>query len=168
MPSVRLTPPPIDISTLASPILSPSLSTPLHETPSRFSPSRSSDGFDGDTQGRRRSKNRFSLSSISDAILDSVRPRSPLAVKGKAEGTPVRSDAHDSGKNGESVRGRSREKGKGKNRDLSNALIKVSEVLGLEPEEGREPRDGWKEFKKGVFLPNIVLVHPVPHSSMII
>ena len=62
------------------------------------------------------------------------------------------SDAHDGEKNGESVRGRSSEKGKGKSRDLSNALIKVSEVFGFEPEEGRESRDGWKEFKKGAFL----------------
>ena len=54
---------------------------------------------------------------------------------------------HDGERNTETVRGRSREKAK---RELSHALIKVSEVLGLEPEEGRESRDGWKEFKKGV------------------
>ena len=76
----------------------------------------------------------------------------------------MRSNARDDEKNSESARGRSREKGK--NRDLSNALIKVSEVFGLEAEEGKEPRDGWKEFKKGPFFPNIVPVHSVPHSSM--
>jgi len=79
----------------------------------------------------------------------------------------VRPDAHDGERNGELTRGRSSEKGKGKNRDLSNALIKVSEVFGFEPEDGRESRDGWKEFKKGAFLRNIVPVRPAPYSSTI-
>jgi len=153
--SARSTPPPI---------LGPSLSTPLTETPSRLSSSRSPDRFDDDTQGRRKSKNRFSLFAISDAIRDSMRASSPLTVKRRTEGASLRPDAHDSDRNGESVRGRSREKSKGKNRDLSTALIKVSEVFGLEPEEGRESRDGWQEFKKGAFLPNIVPVHPVPYN----
>jgi hypothetical protein len=65
------------------------------------------------------------------------------------------------------IRGRSREageKGKGMSRDLSHALIKVSEVFGLEPEEGREPRDRWKEFKKGA-LPFVSLNVQVPHGN---
>ena len=161
---VRPMPPQIDTGTLAPPTLSPPLYTPSDETPSRSSPSRSPDRFDDVTHSRRRSKSRFSLSAISDAILDSVRSRSPLAVKKRAEGTPIKSDAHDGEKTGESTRGRSREKGKGKNRDLSYAFIKVSEVLGLEPEEGKESREGWKEFRKGVLLLNIVPGHPVPHA----
>lgn len=165
-PSPRSTPPRIDASTLTPPILSPSLSTSLTNTPSRLSPSRSPDGFDDDTQGRRKSRNRFSFFALSDAIRDSVRPGSSLGVRKKVEGTPVRSDSRDNDKNGESARGRPREKGKGKSRDLSTALIKVSEVFGLEPEEGRESRDGWQEFKKGAF--HIVLVHPVPHSRTVL
>ena len=161
---VRPTPPQIDTSLLASPTLSPPLYTPLDETPSRSSPSRSPGGLDDVTHGRRRSKSRFSLSAISDAILDSVRSRSPLAAKKRAEGTPIKSDAHCGEKHGESTRGRSREKGKGKNRDLSYAFIKVSEVLGLEPEEGKDSREGWKEFKKGVLVLNILPGHPVPHA----
>lgn len=161
VPSVQQTPPQIDIATLAPPILSPPLYTPPNESQSRLS-SRSPDGFDDDTYARRRSRTRFSLSAISDAIFDSVRSRPPLAAK-RVEGTPVRFDAQDSEKSSESMRGRSREKGKGKNRDLSQALIKVSEVLGLEPEE--EFRDGWKEFKKGAFLPNIIPVYPAPHDG---
>lgn len=149
------TPPPIDAGSLASSILSPSIRTPSRETPSRPSSSRSPDGFDDDTQMRMRNKNRFSLSAISDAILDSVRSRSPLA--------PKRSDGHDGEKNGEPTRGRSREKGKGKNRDFSQALIKVSEVFGLEPDEGKESRYGWKEFKKGALL-NII---PCTHFSVL-
>jgi hypothetical protein len=88
-----------------------------------------------------------------------------LGAGRKAEGTSARPDVPDSDRNSESARGRSREKVKGKNRDLSNALIKVSEVFGLESEERKDSRDGWKEFKKGPFLPNTVPVHSVPHSS---
>lgn len=79
----------------------------------------------------------------------------------------MRTSAHDSEKSGESTRGRSREKDKGKSRDLSYALIKVSEVFGLEPEEGGESRGGWKEFKKGA-LPNVVPRRPVPHGSTVL
>lgn len=157
-------PPPIDTGSLASPVLSLPTRTPSRETPGRPSSSRSPDGFDDGTQRRTRSKNRFSLSAISDAILDSVRSRSPLAAKRGTEGTPTRSDVQG----GEPARGRSREKGKGKNRDFSQALIKVSEVFGLEPEEGRESRDGWKEFKKGALLQNIFPVCQFPHCDMIL
>ncbi|KAF9643117.1 hypothetical protein BDM02DRAFT_3132643 [Thelephora ganbajun] len=142
--SVRSTTPQMDTSTLVSPILSS-----LNETSSRFSPPRSPDRFDDDIHSRRRSKNRFSLSAISDAILDSVRSHSPLAAKRRTEGSLMRFDAHDSERNSETMRGRSTEKGKG--RDFSHALIKVSEAFGLELEEGRESRDGWKEFKKGTY-----------------
>jgi hypothetical protein len=88
-----------------------------------------------------------------------------LAAKRRVEGTSMRFDAHDGEKNGETTRGRSREKGKGKSRDLSHALIKVSEVFGLELEEGSESRDVWKEFKKGALLLNLTPGHPVPHGS---
>ena len=86
-----------------------------------------------------------------------------MPAKRRAEGSSVGADPHDSEKNDGPARGRSREKGKGRNRDLPNALVKVGEVLGLEPEEGKEPRDVWKEFKKGMSLPSIDLVCPVPH-----
>ena len=82
-----------------------------------------------------------------------MKSRSPLTTR-RDEGTPTRSDAHDSEKSGESSRGRSREKGKGKGRDFSHALTKVGEVFGLESEE---PRGGWKEFKKGTFLKMLFL-----------
>ena len=83
-----------------------------------------------------------------------MRSRSPLAPKRRAEEGFARGDTHDGERNTETVRGRSREKAK---RELSHALIKVSEVLGLEPEEGRESRDGWKEFKKGASLQAVSL-----------
>ncbi|KAF9777874.1 hypothetical protein BJ322DRAFT_1176291 [Thelephora terrestris] len=152
-PSSRTTPLLTDNSTLASPVLSPTLHTPSSETPDLFAASRGPVEFDDGTRGRKR-RNRFSLHAISDAILDRVRSRSPMARKRGAEGTPIGSDAHGGEKTGEVIRGRSREageKGKGMSRDLSHALIKVSEVFGLEPEEGREPRDRWKEFKKGTY-----------------
>lgn len=166
--SVRPIPPQIDTSTPVTPILSSSLHTPLSETPSGFSPSNCQDAFNDGTHCRRRSRSRFSLSAISDAIFDSVKSHSPLTAKRKVEGTSARSDTRDSDKNSETVRGRSREKGKGKSLDLSHALIKVSEVFGLEPEEGREPRDGWKEFKKGALLPIIVPRHLVAHASTVL
>jgi len=155
--SVRPITPRIDTSALVSPTFSPPLQTPVSETPSR-----KSEGFDDCTHGRRRSKSRFSLSVISDAIIDSVKSHSPLATRRRDEGTPTRSDVHDGEKSGESSRGRSREKSKGKGRDLSHALTKVGEVFGLEPEE---PRDGWKEFKKGAFLTYFVPRRPVPHTT---
>ena len=149
--SVRPTTPRIDISALASSTSSSPLQTPLNETPSRRS-----DGFDDRIYGRKRSKSRFSLSVISDAIIDSVRSHSSLSAKRKDDGTP-----YDGGGSRESSRGRSREKGKG--RDFSHALTKVGEVFGLEPDEARESRGGWKEFKKGAFLPDLVPGCPLPH-----
>lgn len=163
--SLRPTPPLIDTSVPVSPILSPPSHTPLNETSNRLSPSRRPDESDGSTHTRRRSKSRFSLSAISDAIIDSVRSHSSLTQKRRDEGTSVRSDAHDSGGSGESTRGRSREKGKGK--DLSHALIRVSEVLGLETEDGRESRGGWKEFKKGALPLAVTPGYPVPHGGAV-
>ena len=93
-----------------------------------------------------------------------MRSRSPLAAKKRTDGPSGRVDGHDD----VSTRGRSREKGKGKNRDLSHALIKVSEVFGLELEEGKECQDGWKEFKKGMSLSSIILAYPVPHGSTVL
>ena len=90
-----------------------------------------------------------------------MKSHSSLTAKRRDEGTPTRSDAHDSEKSGESSRGRSREKGKGKGRDLSHALTKVG-VFGLDPEE---PQNGWKEFKKGAFLTDVVHGHLDPHES---
>jgi hypothetical protein len=158
VPLSRPTPPQILAGTLASQTHSPSLHTPTNETPGRFSSSRSPDGRGGEAHSRSRSRSRFSLSVISDAILDSVRSHSPF-TKRRDEGTPTKSDAHNRERSVESVRGRSREKGKGK-----SALIKVSEVFGLEPEEGGESRDTWKEFKKGAPPPNGVPRCPVPHG----
>ena len=139
--------------------------TPLNETPIKITPSRRSDGSDDGSHGRRRSKSRFSLSAISDAIIDSMKSHhSTLTTKRKDEEASMRSDAHDSWRSRESSRGRSREKGKGK--DLSHALIRVSEVFGLEHEEGKESR-GWKEFKRGALLPDVVPGCPVPHGSSV-
>jgi hypothetical protein len=47
-------------------------------------------------------------------------------------------------------RGRSAEKGKGK--ESKSAFVKVGEVLGIESEVGKEYGEGWKEFKKGKLL----------------
>ena len=166
-PPSRQTPPQTDANNLTSLTPSPLPHGLPNETPGRFSSSRSSAESNDRTHGRRRSKSRFSFSAISDAILDSVRSRSPLPAKRRTEGTSVGLDAQDGGeKIGELSRGRSREKGKGVTRDLSNALIKVSEVLGLEPEDGKEPRDGWKEFKKGTFF--ISFEFPVSHESTVV
>lgn len=152
--SSRSTPPQTATSALTSLAVSPSLRSPSNGIPSRPSTSRSSRSpvnSDDGTRGRKR-RNRFSLSAISDAILDSVRSHSPLPSKRGAEGPHIGLDAYGGEKTGETMRGRSTDKGKRMSRDLSHALIKVSEVFGLEPEEGKEPRDGWKEFKKGVIL----------------
>ena len=93
-----------------------------------------------------------------------MRSHSPLSAKRREEAS-IKSGVHDVEKSSESTRGRSREKGKGKSRDLPHALVKVSEVFGLEPEEGTESRGGWKEFKKGSLLLDIILEHPVSHCS---
>ena len=61
-----------------------------------------------------------------------------------------------------------KEKAKGMGRDISHALIKVSEVFGLEPEDGRESRDGWKEFKKGTLLPTIIPGCSIAHASTVL
>jgi hypothetical protein len=150
-PSIRTTPPQVDTGALASSALSP-----LNELRRQLSPSRSPAESNDETRSRR-NKSRFRLSAISDAILDSVRSRSPLSAKRRAEGASVGLDPNDGDKTGETSRGRSREKGKGVTRDLSQALIKVSEVFGLEPEDGRESRDRWKEFKKGSSIQSLSL-----------
>ena len=157
--SIRSTPSQID-TTPVSPIPGPSPHIPLNETLDRVSPS-SLGGSDDGINGRRRSKSRFSLSAISDAIIDSMRSHPALTTKRNVEETSMRSGVHDGGWGGESSRGRSRERGKGKN--LSHALIKVSEVFGSEPEEG-ESRGCWKEFKRGVLLSDVIPGCPVPHA----
>ena len=101
----------------------------------------------------RRGRSRFSLSTISGVIRDSVGSHSPPTAKEGAEGASIGPDVHiNSEKEGETARGRSREKRKILGRDVLHSLAKFSELFGLEHEEGREQHNGWKEYKKGVFL----------------
>lgn len=139
----------IDTNIVASPISSP-IHTPPNEESSRLPSVRTPSESNGGRNSRRRSK-RFSFSSISNAIKESLKPRSPLISKKKIKERSVSVNSHDGENTGEVTRGRSKEKGKRVSRDISQALVKVSEVFGLEPEEGKEFGDGWKEFKKGTY-----------------
>lgn len=89
---------------------------------------------------------RFSLTTVSNALLDRMRSESPRSARSKErEGAP---------------RGRSTDKGKAK-----DTLTKVSEALGLDAEERKESGAGWHEFKKGVvfgtLLPLQILIQTV-------
>ena len=139
----------IDTNIVASPISSP-LYTPSNEGSSRFLSVTTPSETSGGGNSRRKSR-RFSFSAISNAIRESLKLRSPLIPKKKVEEPPVSVSPHDGENIGEAPRGRSKEKGK---RVSRQAFVKVSEVFGLEPEEGKEFGDGWKEFKKGVHLRN--------------
>lgn len=142
VPPTQLTPPREPY--IASPAVSQLPQNLSNEESSRFPPSSTLAGPSDDTWSRRK---RFSSPSTSDASQGRTRSCS----KGRTEGTSIAPDAHDYiDKGGETGRGRTRKRNSF-GLDLSHTLVKVSEVLGLENEEGREPREGWKEFKKGAF-----------------
>ncbi|KAH9834108.1 uncharacterized protein C8Q71DRAFT_161021 [Rhodofomes roseus] len=104
--------------------------------------------------GRGRKHKRFSFANVSNALLDVVmdrvrsRSRSSFAdVHAAGDATPPRGrtrertideDVFQDDDEGTRVRERS-------------TLGRVSEVLGLDGEDGKEWGDGWKEFKKGTY-----------------
>ncbi|KZT72264.1 hypothetical protein DAEQUDRAFT_664375 [Daedalea quercina L-15889] len=105
--------------------------------------------------GRGRKHKRFSLTNVSNALLDVVmdrvhsRSRSSLADGHAGDATPPRGrtrertiheDVFDDDDGGTPVRDRER-----------STLGRVSEVLGFDGEDGKEWGDGWKEFKKGTY-----------------
>jgi hypothetical protein len=85
---------------------------------------------DGTARGRHR--NRLSLTAVSNVLFRHGRSNSPF--------TPRQAEKDDSG------RGRSKEKRKAK--ETRPPFIRVSGVLGLDGEDGKETH-GWKVFKKG-------------------
>lgn len=104
-----------------------------------------------DARGRKHK--RFTLANVSNALLDVVmdrvrsRSRSSFADGLPGDATPPRGrtrertideDVIDNDDEGTAVRERER-----------STLGRVSEVLGLDGEDGKEWGDGWKEFKKG-------------------
>lgn len=144
VPSIRLAPPQVDTN--------PSALSSSNGSLSRSPPSRAPAESKDDTHHTRRGRKRFSLSTISDTLLESVRSHSPSTSEGRAEGTSVGFDPHDGEKEDETLRGRSRRKEKTSSRHLSQALTKVYKVFGIEPEEGKDLRQGWKEFQTGASL----------------
>ena len=155
LPSTRLAPPQVDTNSFVSSTLSPSSYSLSNETPSSSPSSRTPAESSDDVHHTSKIRNRFSLSAISGAFLDTVRLHHSSVIKERTEGTSIGLGVHeDSEKSGEMVRGRSLEKRRG-----SSTLAKVNGILGLEHEEGKESREGWREFKKGARLqtpfPNI-------------
>ncbi|TFY60898.1 hypothetical protein EVJ58_g4850 [Rhodofomes roseus] len=117
-------------------------------------PPRGLVGRAGARRGRGRKHKRFSFANVSNALLDVVmdrvrsRSRSSFAdVHAAGDATPPRGrtrertideDVFQDDDEGTRVRERS-------------TLGRVSEVLGLDGEDGKEWGDGWKEFKKGTY-----------------
>ncbi|OCH90613.1 hypothetical protein OBBRIDRAFT_819245 [Obba rivulosa] len=123
-------------------------------------PSRSSDRAERgastsasaeDLRGRKHK--RFSLASVSNALLDAVkdrvRSRSPMLER-RGDVTPPR--GRDRDRSVASARGRTLEANdKALHHKELSALGRVGEALGLDVEESKEFGDGWKEFRKGVY-----------------
>ncbi|TFK50963.1 hypothetical protein OE88DRAFT_1645213 [Heliocybe sulcata] len=107
----------------------------------------------GDERGRAKSK-RFTFAAVTN-VMDRFRSSSPRmrVAPSRDRGTEQSAD-----REGETRRGRTMEKGKGKEttadetvgRKEKSALGRVGELLGLE-EDSDEYGDGWKEFKKGTY-----------------
>lgn len=106
-----------------------------------------------DARGRKHK--RFTFANVSNALLDVVmdrvrsRSRSSFGDGLGGDATPPRGrtrertideDVFDNDEEGTPVRERER-----------STLGRVSEVLGLDGEDGKEWGDGWKEFKKGEY-----------------
>ncbi|ETW74835.1 hypothetical protein HETIRDRAFT_482638 [Heterobasidion irregulare TC 32-1] len=103
---------------------------------------------------------RFSLSAVSNVILDAVKER----VRSSSPRTFDRGASVDQR---EASRGRTFDKGKGKEKEkekestwshlyhtkekTTTAFGKVGEVLGLDLEEHKEFGDGWREYKAGTY-----------------
>ena len=115
--------------------------------------SRTHERDGGDDTVRGRKNKRFSFASaLLEAMKDRVRSHSPI-VDGAA--VPVQGQGHAAG-DMTPPRGRTLDRGGAEDDSAPapvhkevSALGRVSEVLGLEGEEGREHGDGWKEFRKG-------------------
>ncbi|OJA18855.1 hypothetical protein AZE42_05236 [Rhizopogon vesiculosus] len=157
---------------------SPTRSPPAgHRSGSVVSNATATHMHDDTHRGRKHA--RFSFSAVANAIdtmVEHVRSRSPRAESQRRS----MSRHHD----GDSERGRTLDRGKGKLPDLlldenerhkhHSTLAKVGELLGLE-EEHRAVGDGWKEFKKGTYTYPISFAMPnnspptieCDHGSMI-
>lgn len=87
-----------------------------------------------------------SRSSFAEAMAGDATP-----PRGRTRERAIDDEVFDNDEEGIPVRDRER-----------STLGRVSEVLGLDGEDGKEWGDGWKEFKKGVY---IALSHYAPSSS---
>ena len=87
-----------------------------------------------------------SRSSFAEAMAGDATP-----PRGRTRERAIDDEVFDNDEEGIPVRDRER-----------STLGRVSEVLGLDGEDGKEWGDGWKEFKKGVY---IALSQHAPSSS---
>ncbi|KZT21064.1 hypothetical protein NEOLEDRAFT_801051 [Neolentinus lepideus HHB14362 ss-1] len=112
-----------------------------------------------DERGRAKSK-RFTFAAVTN-VMDSVRDRfRSSSPRMRVAPSRERGLEQSVDREGESRRGRTLEKGKGKEplgdgtvgnmRKERSALGRVGELLGLE-EDSDEYGDGWKEFRKGTY-----------------
>ncbi|KAI0776243.1 hypothetical protein BD413DRAFT_263574 [Trametes elegans] len=107
-------------------------------------PSRQRDS-EADERGRKNKRFTFA-SALLEAMKDRVRSRSPLIEAEHEHGnvTPPRGRPRDR------VILEEPEQERPIHKEIS-ALGRVSEVLGLDLDDGREHGDGWKEFRRGVY-----------------
>ncbi|KAL0955875.1 hypothetical protein HGRIS_002074 [Hohenbuehelia grisea] len=120
-----------------------------HISPARSGSVRPSESDDARNEHRGRKHHRFSLASVSSALMDVVRPASPRRQSRDHQREPS-SDRH------ETRRGRSLEKGKekmvgGRTSKERSSLAKFGEILKLDLDERKGEGHGWKEFKKGTY-----------------
>ncbi|KAI0311490.1 hypothetical protein OF83DRAFT_755726 [Amylostereum chailletii] len=102
---------------------------------------------------RGRGTSRFSLTAVSNSILDAVKERmrsnSPTVERGRSAGRIL--SASDEGH----VQPVKENDNSRSHRHLPHphpsALTKVGEKLGMDVEDHKEFGDGWKEFKKGIY-----------------
>lgn len=123
----------------------------LPSTPPPSSPTTSTD----DRRGRRHS--RFSISAVSNVILDAVKERvrssSPQArIKRDATASRERGIDRSRDSRATSSRGRTLEPRKdNEHNQKGSTFSKFGDLLKLDTDD-KESGDGWKEFKKGALL----------------
>ena len=144
--TTRLTPPHAETHTRAQSTIGPSPRGSHNETPTILPPSSTPVESNDDYHRGRKSRNRFSLSAISDTFRESVRSHSVSTNEGRPEEIPTGPRSRD---NSEKGRRRSQDKRHSFSRELSH---RVAKVFGYEPERGREHQLGWKFFMEGALL----------------
>lgn len=150
--------PELDMETIRSPHERDEVNARISPSPSRptIMNNNSSDG--DDRRGRRNT--RFNLASISNAFVDSIKD----SVRSKSPGSRERaSESRDRDSSSRRGRGRTlQRRSTSPHNDEATVppvrkdrsiLGRVSHALKNESEEHKEVGHGWKEFKKGMFLP---------------